>query len=89
VLRRLGAECAAEGKGEAFEVLKVYLTMGKGALPCAEAGRRLGVSEGAAKVAAHRMRKRYRELLRDEIAQTVAGPEQVDEEIRSLFAAFA
>jgi len=50
----------------------------------AETARRLGMTEGALKVAAHRLRKRYRELLRDEIAQTVATPELVDEEIRYL-----
>ena len=45
----------------------------------------LGISETTAKVAAHRMRKRYRELLRAEIAQTVRRPEDVDDEIRELF----
>jgi RNA polymerase sigma-70 factor (ECF subfamily) len=43
------------------------------------------MSEGAVKTAAHRLRRRYRELLRDEIAQTVASPEDVEDEIRSLF----
>jgi RNA polymerase sigma-70 factor (ECF subfamily) len=47
----------------------------------------LGLSESAAKVAAHRLRQRYRELLRAEIAETVEKPEDVEEEIRSLFAA--
>ena len=45
------------------------------------------MSEGAVKVAAHRLRQRYRELLREEIANTVAGPEEVEEELRQLFAA--
>ena len=45
------------------------------------------MSAGAVKVAAHRMRRRYRGLLREEIAQTVASPEQVEEELRDLFAA--
>ena len=45
------------------------------------------MSEGAVKVAIHRLRRRYRELLRDEIARTVAGPADVDDEIRDLFAA--
>jgi hypothetical protein len=46
----------------------------------------LGMTEGAVKMAAHRLRRRYRELLRQEIAQTVAGPDQIEEEIRYLFA---
>ena len=46
------------------------------------------MSAGAIKVAVHRLRRRYRNLLRGEIAHTVAGPEEVDEEIRALFAAF-
>jgi RNA polymerase sigma-70 factor (ECF subfamily) len=46
---------------------------------------RLGMSEGAVKVAAYRLRQRYRELLREEIAQTVANPEEIEEEIRYLF----
>jgi RNA polymerase sigma-70 factor (ECF subfamily) len=45
------------------------------------------MSEGAVKVAAHRMRRRYRELLREEIAQTVSSPEQAEAELRDLFAA--
>jgi RNA polymerase sigma-70 factor (ECF subfamily) len=48
---------------------------------------RLGTTEGAARVAAHRLRRRYGELLRQEIAATVADPAQVDDEIRDLFAA--
>ena len=46
---------------------------------------RLGMSEGAVKVAVHRLRRRYRELLQEEIAHTVAGPEEIEEEIRYLF----
>jgi len=47
------------------------------------------MTAGAVKVAAHRLRQRYRELLREEIAHTVEGPEQIDEEVRELFAALA
>ena len=47
------------------------------------------MTAGAAKVAAHRLRQRYRALLRSEIAQTVADPKQVDDEIRNLFATFS
>jgi RNA polymerase sigma-70 factor (ECF subfamily) len=56
-------------------------------IPYAQAARALGVDEGAVRVAVHRLRKRYRELLRDEIAQTLTDPAQVAEELRSLQAA--
>lgn len=88
VLGRLREEFEADGKTKQFDDLKVFLTAGKGAISYEEAGRKLGASEGAAKVAVHRMRKRYRELLRHEIAQTVIDPRQIEEEIRALFAAF-
>ena len=45
------------------------------------------MSEGAVKVAAHRLRQRYRELLREEIAHTVAGPDEIEPELRQRFAA--
>jgi RNA polymerase sigma-70 factor (ECF subfamily) len=51
----------------------------------AEASTRLGTSEGALRVAVHRLRRRYREILREEIADTVADAEQIEEEIRQLF----
>jgi RNA polymerase sigma-70 factor (ECF subfamily) len=89
VIERLRAECAAEGKAAQFEQLKVFLTAPKGALPHADAARALGLDEGAVRVAVHRLRKRYRALLRDEIAQTLADASQVDEEMRTLFGAFA
>jgi len=89
VLARLRREFSEEGKGGLFEQLKVVLTAGKGAVSHAEIAGRLGMSEGAVKVAAHRLRRRYREVLKEEIAQTVSGPEQVEEEIRALFSVFA
>jgi RNA polymerase sigma-70 factor (ECF subfamily) len=89
VIERLRAECAAEGRAEQFDALKIFLTAGKGAMPHACAARALGMDEGAVRVAVHRLRKRYRALLRDEIAQTLADPSQVDEEMRTLFGAFA
>src|SRR5205823_181950 len=61
---------------------------GRPGLPLdARAGEELGLSEQAVKVAVHRLRKRYGELLRAEIAQTVATPEEVQDELRDLFAA--
>jgi len=88
VLRGLEAEHVASGTQRLFEELKGFLTQAEGACRYAEAACRLGMTQGAAKVAVHRLRRRYRRLLRDEIAQTVAGPREVDEEIRHLFGAF-
>jgi len=89
VIDRLRNECADEGKTRQFDQLKVFLTAGKGAVPHAEVGRSLGMDEGAVRVAVHRLRKRYRELLRDEIAHTLSDSAMVDEEMRSLFGAFS
>ncbi|MGO8836964.1 MAG: RNA polymerase sigma factor [Limisphaerales bacterium] len=89
VIERLQAECEAEGRGKQFAELKVFLTAGKGELSHAEAAQKLGLDETAARVAVHRLRKRYRQLLRDEIAQTLADTADVDEEIRALFGAFS
>jgi RNA polymerase sigma-70 factor (ECF subfamily) len=68
-------------------MLKETLSGGRSEIPYLELGRQLNLSEGAVKVAAHRLRKRYRELLREEIAQTVSGPAEVEDELRNLFAA--
>jgi RNA polymerase sigma-70 factor (ECF subfamily) len=89
VLARLQAEFVADGKEKQFDELKVLLTEGKGATSYAAVAARLGTTEGAAKVAVHRLRRRYRELLREEISHTVATPAEIEEEIRHLFAAFA
>jgi len=89
VIERLQAECAAEGKTQLFAQLKIFLTVGKGEQSHAEAARELGMEETAVRVAVHRLRKRYRQLLRDEIAQTLANAADVDEEMRALFGAFA
>jgi RNA polymerase sigma factor (sigma-70 family) len=84
VLTRLEAETDATQ----FAALKSFLTADKDTIPYAEVAGKLRTTEGAVKVAVHRLRKRYRALLREEIAHTVAGPAEVDEEIRHLFAAF-
>ena len=89
VLDRMEAECRAEGKEKAFHELKTFLAGDTGGLSYAEVGRKLNMGEGAVKVAVHRLRQRYRDLLRSEIANTVSSPGEVDEEIRSLFLAFA
>ena len=65
------------------------LTQARAGVSYAGVAERLGVSEGALRVAAHRLRQRYRDLLRAEIADTVAGPEEVEDELRCLFSALA
>jgi RNA polymerase sigma-70 factor (ECF subfamily) len=89
VIERLRTECDAAGKSKQFEQLKIFLTAGRGVLSHAEAAKNLGMDETAVRVAVHRLRKRYRILLRDEISQTLTDPAQVDEEMRALFGAFA
>src|SRR6266545_6648204 len=89
VLTRLREEFVASGKAEQFDQLKVALTADKRAVPYAELGARLGMSQGAVKVAVHRLRAHYRQVLRAEIANTVSSPADVEEEIRHLFAALA
>lgn len=86
---RLEAELASMNKQKVFDRLRFCLAGDKGSVPYREVAGELDMTEGAVKVAVHRMRMCYRELLRDEIAQTVSNPEQVDEEIRALFAALA
>jgi RNA polymerase sigma-70 factor (ECF subfamily) len=86
-LARLRRELAAADKEKLFERLKGALE-GEGLQEShARIADELGVSEQAVKVAVYRLRRRYQELLRDEIAQTVASPEEVEEELRDLFAA--
>jgi RNA polymerase sigma factor (sigma-70 family) len=86
-LARLRHEQVNAGKEKLFEALKGTLTGDDDAEPYARIAEPLGMSEQAVKVAVHRLRRRYRELLRAEIAQTVATPEEVDDELRDLFAA--
>ena len=89
VVGRLREEHSAEGRAVQFDQLSPFLTLGKGALSYGAVPETLGVSEGALRVAVHRMRHRYRELLREEIGQTLTAPSQVAEEMNALFAAFA
>jgi len=89
VLGRVRREYRDAGRDELFVGLKDTLTGGRSEIPYRELAARLGLSEGAVKVAAHRLRHRYRELLREEITNTVAGPEEVEEELKHLFAALS
>jgi len=85
VLERLHGELEAEGKGNHFDELKLALLGEAAAAGYERAGEALGLSPAAAKQAAYRMRKRYRELLREEVARTVAGDDKIDDEIGRLF----
>jgi RNA polymerase sigma factor (sigma-70 family) len=88
-MERLGGEYAATGRRELFDRLQpLLLTEGTGDSYRQAAGV-LGLSEGAMKVAVHRVRQRFREAVRAEIAQTVATPAEVDEELRCLVAAMS
>ena len=84
-LQALRLECEAGSKGRQFEALKGCLE-GEAPGTYDEIGKALGMSEGAVKVAVHRLRRRFRDLLREEIAATVVDPADVDDELRYLFA---
>ncbi len=89
VVAALHDEYAKKGNRQVFEKLKGTISASEEQLPYAQAARELGMSENAAQVAAYRLRKRYRELLRQEIAQTVAQRGDIDDEIRSLISTLA
>ena len=89
VLSELRAEYAKRGRGPLFDRLKPFLTGDGERGMQGTAAADLGLSEGAVKVAVHRMRSRYRDLIRKHIADTVSEPEEVDEELRDLFAALS
>jgi len=88
VVTSLRDECDVEGKGDRFEKLKCYLSVGKGEIPYASASASLAMGEGTVRVLVHRLRKRYRQLLRNEVGRTLADPKMVDEELAALMAAF-
>lgn len=81
---RLREEYASSGKSQRFELLEPLLN-GEASTRYGEIARQLNLSENGVKVAAHRLRNRFRELLRHEIAQTVESDEQINQEIRTLF----
>lgn len=87
--QRLEDEYAQGSKQEVFRQLTVFLAGDRTGPTYAEAGASLGMSEGAVKVAVYRLRQRYREMLREEVAQTVHTPADLDEELRSLQLAFS
>jgi RNA polymerase sigma-70 factor (ECF subfamily) len=81
-MKRLRAEYENDDRGGDFARLKEYLTAERGAIPYEEIARVLGTSEGAARVAVHRLRKRFREVFRVTVADTVSSEKDVDAEVR-------
>jgi RNA polymerase sigma-70 factor (ECF subfamily) len=86
---RLRSEFAAANKLDDFETLKGCLMAAQGAVDYADMAKRLGLNEGASRVAVHRLRKRFREIYREEISQTLADGADLDSELRHLAAALA
>jgi RNA polymerase sigma factor (sigma-70 family) len=89
VLARLEAEMSDAGKKPQFDVLRPALVGSSDKLSYARAAELLGCSDGAARGAVHRLRARYRALLREEVARTLEDSSTIDEEIRDLFATFS
>ncbi len=88
-LSRLEAEQRQLGKVSEFAALASALTAERGDIPYAALAAQLGLSENAVRMAVHRLRKRFRQVFREEIAQTVAEPGEVEAEVRHLVAALA
>jgi RNA polymerase sigma-70 factor (ECF subfamily) len=86
---RLEREYAADGRAELYRLLQPALAGRADALAYADVGAALGMTESAVKKAAQRLRERYGQILRELVAATVERPDQVDEEVRDLFAALA
>ena len=89
VISKLREECVIEGSGGRFEQMKIFLTVGKGEVRYGDKARELEMEEGTLRVAVHRLRKRYRELLRHEVAHTLSDPAMVDQELAVLLGSFS
>lgn len=88
-MNELEKECEGNGKGALFREVRNLLSGEREGAAHAEIAQRLATTEGAVRVAVHRLRQRYGELLRNEVAQTVRSPEEVDEEIHYLLQALS
>ncbi|PYL63703.1 MAG: hypothetical protein DMF20_11995 [Verrucomicrobia bacterium] len=88
-LRRLGDECEKRGRRRVFDVLNSCLAAEREDVSYAKFAKTLGLQEAAVKRLVHRLRERYRALLREEVAQTVEGPSEIDDELRYLCAALS
>jgi RNA polymerase sigma factor (sigma-70 family) len=86
-LDRVEGEFETAGKRAEFDVMKDWLTADRGEIPYEEAAQKLGTTEGAARVAIHRLRKQFRAVFREVIAETVSEPAEVEDEMRHLAAA--
>jgi len=87
VITRLRDENSADGKAAVYSQCERFLMLGKDAISYGQAAAALQMTEGALRVIVHRLRRRYRELLREEIGQTLADPALADEEMQALFSA--
>jgi RNA polymerase sigma-70 factor (ECF subfamily) len=87
VILRLREENSADGKAKIYAHLQRFLMVGKDDISYGHTAAALQLTEGAVRVAVHRLRRRYRELLREEITQTLSDPAQADEEMQVLFSA--
>ena len=88
VMQRLETELEKVGKRSQFERLKDFIVSTKEETTYADVASELSMTESAARMATSRLRRRYRQLLREEIAQTVSSPEDIEDEINSLFTTF-
>ncbi|MCS7468868.1 hypothetical protein NZK35_19625 [Stieleria sp. ICT_E10.1] len=88
VFEQLRQEFEMAGKTQEFSHLKDYITATDDSAPMSTVADRLGLSVGAVRVAVHRLRRRYRQVLREQVAATVEDPEDIEDEIRSLFTTF-
>jgi len=88
-LRRLGDECEKHGRRRVFDVLSGYLTADREDVSYTNFASALGLQETAVKNLVHRLRERYRALLREEVAETVGGANEIDDELRYLCAALS
>ena len=88
-MARLRQTYTLQGRERDFNRLKPWLTAVRGEIPYGQIADELKMNEGAARVAVHRFRKQFREVFREEISQTVAVPEEIDDEVRHLMKALA
>ena len=84
VMSKLRAEFADAGKASEFDRLSMFLNRDSESVRYERLAEEMGVSAGALRMSVHRFRRRYRRLLRAEIAESVSGPEEIDEELRFL-----
>ena len=88
-MERLEGEFGTAGKAAEFDRLKAFLTAAKGEISYPDTAAALGLSEAATRQAVHRLRRRFRQLFREEIAHTVSSPGEIDDEVRHLMGLFA